>query len=53
VLPPSQLPQPEPPPVPDAALRDIYSRETASHVAAIRQWLARERPHMAPHVLTE
>jgi chemosensory pili system protein ChpA (sensor histidine kinase/response regulator) len=51
VLLPSQLPQPEA--VPDAALREIYSRETASHVATIRQWLAREQPHMAPHVLTE
>ncbi|MGA3157180.1 MAG: Hpt domain-containing protein [Steroidobacteraceae bacterium] len=53
VLLPSQLPQPEPAPVPDAALREIYSRESASHVAAIRHWLQREQPHMAPHVLTE
>jgi chemosensory pili system protein ChpA (sensor histidine kinase/response regulator) len=53
VLTRSQLPQPEPAPVPDAALREIYSRETASHVATIRQWLAREQPHVAPHVLSE
>jgi chemosensory pili system protein ChpA (sensor histidine kinase/response regulator) len=53
VLLPSQLPQLDPAPVPDAALREIYSRETASHVATIRHWLAREQPHMAPHVLSE
>jgi chemosensory pili system protein ChpA (sensor histidine kinase/response regulator) len=53
VLPTSERVHTEPAPVPDAALRDIYSRETASHVAAIRQWLTREQPHMAPHVLSE
>jgi chemosensory pili system protein ChpA (sensor histidine kinase/response regulator) len=55
---------PEPPPAPppagtpsslegDSTLRDIYSRETASHVATVRRWLERERPHPAPHVLVE
>ena len=37
----------------DNALREIYSRETASHVLVVRAWVARERPHLAPHVLTE
>jgi chemosensory pili system protein ChpA (sensor histidine kinase/response regulator) len=37
----------------DAALREIYARETSSHVATVRSWLAREQPHPAPHVLTE
>jgi chemosensory pili system protein ChpA (sensor histidine kinase/response regulator) len=55
VLPPAQRPGAavEPAPAPDTALREIYSRETASHVATIRQWLAREQPHPAPHPLTE
>jgi chemosensory pili system protein ChpA (sensor histidine kinase/response regulator) len=38
---------------PDAALRDIYARETASHVAQVRGWLARERRLGGPHVLPE
>jgi chemosensory pili system protein ChpA (sensor histidine kinase/response regulator) len=38
---------------PDAALREIYARETASHVALVRGWLARERRLSAPHVLSE
>ncbi len=29
------------PPEPDAALREIYARETASHVSQVRVWLAR------------
>ncbi len=37
----------------DAALREIYARETSSHVLTVRSWLAREQPHPAPHVLTE
>ena len=37
----------------DAALREIYARETATHVATVRSWLTREQPHPAPHVLTE
>ncbi len=40
-------------PGPDAALREIYARETASHVAAVRGWLQREQGRQAPHVLTE
>jgi chemosensory pili system protein ChpA (sensor histidine kinase/response regulator) len=38
---------------PDAALRDIYARETASHVSIVRGWLARERRMGGPHVLPE
>jgi chemosensory pili system protein ChpA (sensor histidine kinase/response regulator) len=38
---------------PDDALRDIYARETASHVGTVRRWLARERQSSAPHVLPE
>ncbi len=37
----------------DGALREIYARETSSHVLTVRTWLSRERPHPAPHVLTE
>ena len=37
----------------DSALREIYARETTSHVATVRRWLAREQPHPAPHVLIE
>jgi chemosensory pili system protein ChpA (sensor histidine kinase/response regulator) len=37
----------------DLALREIYARETSSHVLTVRSWLAREQPHPAPHVLTE
>ncbi len=37
----------------DVALREIYARETSSHVLTVRSWLSREQPHPAPHVLTE
>jgi chemosensory pili system protein ChpA (sensor histidine kinase/response regulator) len=37
----------------DLALREIYARETASHVAAVRAWIAREHQRAAPHVLPE
>jgi chemosensory pili system protein ChpA (sensor histidine kinase/response regulator) len=37
----------------DPALREIYARETASHVGAVRGWLARERRIGGPHVLPE
>ncbi len=37
----------------DPALREIYARETTSHVAAVRSWLAREQKLGAPHVLPE
>jgi chemosensory pili system protein ChpA (sensor histidine kinase/response regulator) len=37
----------------DQALRDIYARETASHVSSVRSWIARERAAGAPHVLPE
>jgi chemosensory pili system protein ChpA (sensor histidine kinase/response regulator) len=38
---------------PDAALREIYARETASHVGSVRQWLERERYLSGPHELPE
>jgi len=38
---------------PDIALREIYARETASHVSLVRGWLARERRIGGPHVLPE
>ncbi|HTP39951.1 MAG TPA: Hpt domain-containing protein [Steroidobacteraceae bacterium] len=64
---PELTPQPEPmdawhapPPAtaaaadePDSALREIYARETQSHVATVRTWLAQTRAHNAPHVLPE
>ncbi len=34
-------------------LRDIYSRETASHIAAVRAFIKRERGRVAPHAVTE
>jgi chemosensory pili system protein ChpA (sensor histidine kinase/response regulator) len=37
----------------DAALRDIYARETASHVGTVCLWLSRERQASAPHLLSE
>jgi len=37
----------------DPALREIYARETASHVATVGVWIAREQRHPAPHVLPE
>jgi chemosensory pili system protein ChpA (sensor histidine kinase/response regulator) len=37
----------------DPALREIFSRETAAHIAAVREFLAGERDRPAPHVLTE
>jgi chemosensory pili system protein ChpA (sensor histidine kinase/response regulator) len=37
----------------DHALREIYARETSNHIGTVRDWLAREWPHPAPHVLPE
>ncbi len=37
----------------DAVLRDIYSRETDSHVAAVRDYLSRAIGQPAPHALPE
>ncbi|MGH8149374.1 MAG: Hpt domain-containing protein [Steroidobacteraceae bacterium] len=37
----------------DDALRDIYARETATHVAVVRAYLARESGKPAPHALAE
>ncbi|HWG76571.1 MAG TPA: Hpt domain-containing protein [Steroidobacteraceae bacterium] len=37
----------------DQALRDIYARETAGHVATVRAWIERESLMPAPHVLPE
>ncbi|MFT3907168.1 MAG: Hpt domain-containing protein [Steroidobacteraceae bacterium] len=40
-------------PEPDHQLREIYARETQSHVNVVRGWLANERAAHAPHVLPE
>jgi chemosensory pili system protein ChpA (sensor histidine kinase/response regulator) len=37
----------------DDTLRDIYARETASHVATVRAFLARESQLSEPHALSE
>ncbi|HYC10452.1 MAG TPA: Hpt domain-containing protein, partial [Steroidobacteraceae bacterium] len=39
--------------IPDDTLRDIYARETAAHVAAVRAYLARESQLPEPHTLPE
>jgi chemosensory pili system protein ChpA (sensor histidine kinase/response regulator) len=39
--------------LPDDTLRDIYARETAAHVATVRDFLARESELPEPHALTE
>jgi len=46
-------PPPAKPAVPDDTLRDIYARETATHVATVRAWLAREEKLPEPHTLPE
>ncbi|HXC59719.1 MAG TPA: Hpt domain-containing protein, partial [Steroidobacteraceae bacterium] len=38
---------------PEPTLRDIYARETDSHVATVRGWIARVRGMPGPHVLPE
>ena len=40
-------------PIPDDTLRDIYARETATHVATVRAYLAREAKLPEPHALPE
>jgi chemosensory pili system protein ChpA (sensor histidine kinase/response regulator) len=50
---PAAAPRVPEPPEPDAALREIYARETASHVSIVRAWMARERRVGGPHVLPE
>ncbi len=37
----------------DDLLRDIYSRETAAHMATVRSFIDRERAKPAPHILSE
>ncbi|HLY52140.1 MAG TPA: Hpt domain-containing protein, partial [Steroidobacteraceae bacterium] len=39
--------------LPDDTLRDIYARETATHVATVRAFIAREAALPEPHMLTE
>ena len=56
-------PTPPPPPpaaaaaakpvIPDDTLRDIYARETATHVATVRGYLTRESKLPEPHALPE
>ena len=40
-------------PIPDDTLRDIYARETATHVSTVRTYLAREAKLPEPHALPE
>ncbi len=44
---------PPKPAVPDDTLRDIYARETATHVSTVRAWLGREEKLPEPHTLPE
>ncbi|MEO6079691.1 MAG: Hpt domain-containing protein [Steroidobacteraceae bacterium] len=46
---PPHLPEPDPEPT----LRDIYARETDSHVATVREWLAKARGFNPPYLLPE
>ncbi|MBS0380449.1 MAG: Hpt domain-containing protein [Proteobacteria bacterium] len=46
-------PAPAKPQITDDTLRDIYARETATHVSAVRAWLAREAKLTEPHTLPE
>jgi chemosensory pili system protein ChpA (sensor histidine kinase/response regulator) len=53
-----ELPSAPPAPAPKAALpddtlRDIYARETAAHVATVRDFLSRESALPEPHTLSE
>ncbi len=51
---PEPASEPEPPPAAmDDALREIYTRETAAHVATIRAYLNRESQLPEPHLLPE
>ena len=59
--PPAVVSAPAPPPAPDAAkpsglddvLREIYARETNTHVATVRSYLEREAGLAEPHILPE
>jgi chemosensory pili system protein ChpA (sensor histidine kinase/response regulator) len=52
--PPEPSPEPAAPPAAmDDALREIYTRETAAHVATIRAYLNRESQLPEPHLLPE
>ncbi len=42
-----------PPALQDDTLRDIYARETGTHVATVRSWLTREGQLSEPHALPE
>jgi chemosensory pili system protein ChpA (sensor histidine kinase/response regulator) len=41
------------PALPDDTLRDIYARETATHIATVRAFLGREASLPEPHLLSE
>jgi chemosensory pili system protein ChpA (sensor histidine kinase/response regulator) len=43
----------EEPTLPDDTLRDIYARETATHIATVRAYLGRESKLPGPHKLPE
>jgi chemosensory pili system protein ChpA (sensor histidine kinase/response regulator) len=47
------VPEPEPEPDAEPTLRDIYARETGSHVATVRDWLSKTKDAPPPHALPE
>jgi chemosensory pili system protein ChpA (sensor histidine kinase/response regulator) len=47
------LSAPEEEPSGDLQLREIYSRETQVNIATVQRFVDTERPHAAPHVVTE
>jgi chemosensory pili system protein ChpA (sensor histidine kinase/response regulator) len=49
---PEEAPPPKGPTM-DPALHEIYSKETSSHLAEIREYLRKRSQQPAPHVLTE
>ncbi len=51
--PAASAPPPPKPQLPDDTLRDIYARETATHVSTVRAYLAREAKLPGPHALPE
>jgi chemosensory pili system protein ChpA (sensor histidine kinase/response regulator) len=52
-MPATPAPAPAKPVVTDDTLRDIYARETATHVATVRAFLTREAQLPEPHPLPE
>ncbi|MFO1408090.1 MAG: Hpt domain-containing protein [Steroidobacteraceae bacterium] len=51
---PAEAPEAEPTPTAmDPVLHEIFSKETASHVAAVREFIARAAQSVSPHPVTE